>query len=67
MITSTDNKRGHVYDFIYTKGKICEIFVYTKIQKTCKNLKKTCYVFMYKKQDTLRCAIFHESLKLAFI
>ena len=47
--------------FIDTKRKKIETFLYPKSQALYKNQYSFCYVFIYKKRDTLRHAIFHEN------
>ena len=42
------------------EAKICETFLYTKIQTLFKKQVYFRYVFIYKKQDTLRYTISHE-------
>ena len=39
-------------------------FLYTKSKSLCKNQYNLGYVFIYKKQDTLSYAIFHESFEI---
>ena len=54
--------------FIYTKSKKnCQTFLYTKSHTLFKKLDNFRYVFIYKKQYTLRYSIFMKFLKLAFI
>ena len=49
------------------EAKICETFLYTKIQTLFKKQVYFRYVFIYKKQDTLRYTISHEFLKLVLL
>ena len=40
------------------------MFLYTKSQTLCKKQDNFCYVCLYKNQDTLRYAIFHENFEV---
>ena len=54
--------------FLYIqKSNICEAFLYTKSPTLYKMQENSRPIFIYKKQDTLRHAIFHKILKMAFI
>ena len=60
--------KDNVHVFIYTKSKNnCETFLYKTFQTLCKKQDNLRSVFIYKKRDTLRYAVFHEIFKLAFI
>ena len=58
------SKRQRARLYLYIKGGGCQTFLYTKIQALCKNQDNIHYVFIYKKQDTLRYAIFHENFEV---
>ena len=53
--------------YICKNPKKCETFLYAKPQTFCKKQDNFRYVFIYKKQDTLRYAIFMKFLKLTFL
>ena len=62
------HRRKTTRTFIYTKSKKnCETFLYSKSQALFKKVDNFRYVFIYKKEYTLRYGIFHEIFKLAFI
>ena len=53
--------------FLYiqkAKKNAKRLYMYTKIQTLCKNQDNFCYVFIHKKSDTLRYAIFHETFEI---
>ena len=52
--------------YIYKTKKLRYVFIH-KIQTLSKKQDNMRYVFIYKRQDTLRYIIFHENLKLAFL
>ena len=62
MNTMSTRQRALIYIYIYNKD--CETFLYTKIQTLCKNQDNSRHVFIYKKQDTLGYAIFHEGFEV---
>ena len=53
--------------YMYKKQKNYRMFLYTKRHTLCQKQDNYRCVFMYKKQDTLRYAVFMKILKLAFI
>ena len=53
--------------FIYTKSKKTKPLYIDKKADTLQKEENLRYVFIHKKPDTLRYAIFHEIMKLAFI
>ena len=53
-------KRACTFLFIQ-KAKNWETFLYKKSKTLCKKQDNFYYVFIYKKQDTLSYAIFHEN------
>ena len=62
MNVISERQRAHLY--IYKKQKNYEKFLYTKSLTLCNKQDNYCYVFIYKKQDNLRYAIFHENFEV---
>ena len=53
--------------YIQKSKKIAKrLYIYTKIQTLFKKQDNLCYIFIHKKPDTLRYAIFMKFLKLEF-
>ena len=61
------SKRQRARFYIYKKQKNCKMFLYTKSPTIFKNQDNSRYVFIYKKEDTLRYAISMKILWLGFI
>ena len=58
-------EKDNVHVYIYTKNNtLCQTFLYTKSQTRFKNQDNLRYVLIYKKQYTLRHAIFHENVEV---
>ena len=57
---TTPSAKDIVHIFLYTKSKKMRNLLHTKKQTLRKKQENFRYVFIYKNQETLRYAIFHE-------
>ena len=59
----TERQRARFYIYKKQKNVKC-LYIYTKIQTLCKNQDNLRYVFIHKKPDNLRYAIFNEIFEI---